>query len=125
MELSYCINRNQDGLVVVCCQNAEENCVIPSETVFEGKTYPVTEIGVSAFRGCTSLKSITIPDTVTNIDVWAFVGCSSLESITIPESFTSIGYCAFLVAVVLKPSPYLGTVVNYLNKHSELIPSVL
>ena len=55
----------------------------------------VTEIGNSAFYGCSSLKSITIPNGVTSIGDSAFFGCSSLTSITIPDGVTSIGASAF------------------------------
>ena len=50
----------------------------------------VTDIGYSAFEGCTSLTSITIPNSVTFIDDSAFYGCTSLTSITIPNGVTEI-----------------------------------
>ena len=55
----------------------------------------VTSIGERAFRGCSNLKRITIPDSVTNIGERAFDGCSNLKRITIPDSVTSIGKDAF------------------------------
>ena len=47
------------------------------------------------FQNCTSLTSVTIPDSVTSIGNTAFLGCTSLTSITIPDSVTSIGEYAF------------------------------
>ena len=61
--------------------NARE-LTIPDK--LEGKK--VTAIGNSAFFGCDSLTSITIPDSVTSIGNSAFSGRSSLTSVTIPNS---------------------------------------
>ena len=55
----------------------------------------VTSIGEAAFFGCTSLTSITIPDSVTSIGEEAFYKCTSLTSVTIPNSVISIGNKAF------------------------------
>lgn len=56
---------------------------IPSSVVLDGKTYPVSQIGLYAFSGCTSLKSVSIPASVTSIERNAFYGTSSLKTITL------------------------------------------
>jgi hypothetical protein len=59
-----------------------------------GSTF--TSIGSLAFLGCTSLTSITIPNSVTSIEDATFKDCVGLTSVTIPDSVTSsIGYQAF------------------------------
>ena len=45
----------------------------------------VTSIGASAFRGCSNLKSITIPSRVTSIGNSAFSGCSNLNAVYITD----------------------------------------
>ena len=55
----------------------------------------VTEIGYSAFAGCSSLTSVTIPDSVETIGVGAFAICSKLASVTIGDSVTTIPQGAF------------------------------
>ncbi|MGN0887081.1 MAG: leucine-rich repeat domain-containing protein [Candidatus Spyradenecus sp.] len=67
---------------------------------------PVVGLNYAAFRGCTSLVSVVIPESVTSIGDYAFCGCSSLTSAVIPDGVTAIGKFAFqgcssLVSVVI------------------------
>ena len=68
---------------------------IPQTVTYSGKTYSVTSIGDYAFYKCSSLTSVTIPNSVTSIGSSAFYECSSLTSVTIPNSVTTIGDDAF------------------------------
>ena len=55
----------------------------------------VKSIGGEAFSGCSGLKSVIIGNGVTSIGGEAFSGCSSLTEVTIPDSLTSIGSSVF------------------------------
>ncbi|MBR5984123.1 MAG: leucine-rich repeat protein [Bacteroidales bacterium] len=56
----------------------------------------VTNIGNSAFYGCSGLTSLTVGNSVENIGSSAFFNCSGLTgALTIPNSVTSIGNYAF------------------------------
>ena len=48
-----------------------------------------------AFNSCTSLTSVSMPDSVRSIGEHAFSYCGKLTTITIPDSVTSIGAAAF------------------------------
>ncbi|MBO6108523.1 MAG: leucine-rich repeat domain-containing protein [Eubacterium sp.] len=77
---------------------------IKSKVTFGGRDYTVTEIGTAtsnAFRDCTALTSVTIPNTVEEIDDSAFKNCTSLNSIVIPDSVEEIGDQAFFGCVSL------------------------
>ena len=69
--------------------------VIPESVEYRGETYPVTSIGVYAFKYCSELTSVTLPNCVTSIGESAFQGCSKLTSVILPNCVTTIGQSAF------------------------------
>ena len=68
---------------------------IPESVTYNDVDYNVTSIGEEAFRYCSSLISINIPESVTSIGAVAFYGCSSLSSIIIPDGVTSLESTVF------------------------------
>ena len=74
---------------------------IPETITYNGVKYSVTSLGEGAFYGCSSLQSVTIPNSVTTIRYCAFEECTALTSVNIPNSVTSIGECAFRNCEVL------------------------
>lgn len=71
-----------------------------SNTYTEGKGViefdgEVTAIYRSAFFGCSTLTSITLPNSVQTIGDRSFENCSSLATIAIPESVSTIGQAVF------------------------------
>lgn len=70
---------------------------IPSET----NGWPVTTIGTSCFFNCSSLTSVTIPDSIVSIQGWAF-GATGLTNVTIPNGVTNIGNNVFYYCYSLR-----------------------
>ena len=71
------------------------NVKIPETVTYNSNTYSVSSIGEEAFRYCSGLTSIVIPNSITSIGNYGFNDCSSLISVTIGNNVTSIGYDAF------------------------------
>ena len=129
----------RDSVEVYYNPEASGTVVIPALVTYNEQSYHVARIGFQAFRNCSALTSVVIPNSVTEIDVSAFQGtglisvvipnsvtkidetafydCTSLTSVTIPNSVTWIGRGAFwgctaLTSITIPNSvTYFGTEV--------------
>ncbi len=71
------------------------NITIPESISYNGHNLSVVAIDEAAFKDCSTLKSINLPNTITTIGDEAFSGCSSLKSINLPDVITSLGSSSF------------------------------
>ena len=55
----------------------------------------ITQIGSYAFRDCTSLKEVKLPESIQALGGECFKNCPSLEKINLPRTITSIGGSSF------------------------------
>ncbi len=69
---------------------------IPDTVYYDGGYYPVVGIGYQAFKDCTGLTAVTIPEGVTMLLNESFANCTSLTNITLPSTLTSIYNNAFV-----------------------------
>ena len=69
-------------------------------------------IGSSAFKNCSNIKTLNIPSSVTNIYGSAFQGCSRLTSISIPSSIISIQTSVFEGCSAIKSIIIPSTITN-------------
>ena len=82
---------------------------IPEKIHEKSGDYTVTAIGDDAFRGCSALKKVTIPQSVTSIGRAAFMNCTGLTSLTIKGVATSIGAVAFSTCTSLTSLSLVGS----------------
>lgn len=88
--ITYHLADNREAKVIGI-RTTSDQVEIPSAVDYKGIQYKVTSIGQSAFRHCSCITSIAIPDTVTRIGYWAFAHCEKLREIVIEHNFKSIG----------------------------------
>jgi len=85
-------NKRDDGYKVVGIGTCKDT-VINIPPTYNG--WPVTEIGVYAFKEQSNIVEVIIPNTVESIENEAFRNCSSLEKVTIADSVCKIGSYVF------------------------------
>lgn len=103
----YELNSNTLTAKVAGYSEKPEIVVIPSQVTVDSVptasgssfdldvVFTITEIGENAFRDCTDITSITLPETITNISASAFEGCPILWEVKLPSSLKSIDEYAF------------------------------
>lgn len=77
----------------------------------------VTNVGISAFYGCSGLTNIVIPDSVVGIGAKAFSGCNNLIDISVPDAVTEIRMNTFSNCTSLA-SATIGSSVTNIEAHA-------
>lgn len=75
----------------------------------------VTQIGLNAFSGATSLTSLTLSDGITTFNNQAFIEMHSLESFTFPSTLTTFGGSVFRFSNIKKFNNKIPSGVTYLQ----------
>ncbi|MCR4639981.1 leucine-rich repeat protein [Ruminococcus sp.] len=113
----FSYTKYSDHAVIEHCDMSAESAEIPES--IDG--VPVTEIGIYAFQ-MSSIKSVTIPDTVKEIGHWAFANCDGLTSVTIPDSVEKVGIRAFENCKSLKTIEFPDHIIEWNAKVFEGTP---
>lgn len=80
--------------------NAFQNCLDLIDIKFAGNT--LKTIGAYAFDGCSSLKSVALPDSVVTLGAYAFRNCSALINVNLSNNLTIIEDYTFYGCTNLK-----------------------
>ena len=108
IEDDYRVKYTADGLKLISAPHDTTAYIIKNGTQV---------IGNQAFDRCSSLESITIPDTVTGIYDLAFLECRKLTSVRIPDSVNTISARAFLRCSGLEEVQF-GKGVEYVGEEA-------
>lgn len=107
---------NGESLSAVAATKYTGAINIPSTVVAGGVTYNVTKIGAYAFRDCTGVTSVTLPNGLVEIGFVSFYNCG-LSALNIPDTVTtienSIANCTKLADVTLPNNPAFTTIPAY------------
>ncbi len=90
---------NQDDVTVMeCVQSATGEVVVPG--TYAGK--PVTKIYRDAFKHCSTITSVVLPESIMEIDNHAFDNCNQMESTELPNHLMKFGLNVFIHCEALK-----------------------
>ncbi|MGM9734754.1 MAG: leucine-rich repeat protein [Prevotella sp.] len=96
--MKYAVLSSDSGTcAIIGRQKGEDrpNIYISDHVQYRGRTYTVTEIADSAFKGDMNLVTVCFPSTLRRIGAGAFKECKKMISADIPDGVTYIGPTAF------------------------------
>lgn len=97
----YYIVTNRTNLIAAVSSGTTKysgDVVIPATVGANGQTYTITSIAAQAFLNCDQLRSITIGSEVRTIERQAFKGCTDLSELIIPDNVVSFTGDSYQVA---------------------------
>ena len=103
---------------------------LASEIVIPEKiaNVPIVRINSDAFKDCTGLTMMTLPNNLTSIGSDAFKNCTGLTKVTLPNSLTDIGYSQFdgctgiteVISLIENPSAVSGSFASIIYNNAVL-----
>ena len=80
-------------------------------------SYTVTAVGANAFKGNTTIQSVSFPSTLLTIGKNAFSDCVNLTEVTLPEKLTNLGSYAFSNCTKLSKITINSVCINNLDSY--------
>lgn len=105
VDAEFVLRKNAQGNTVAILGSGYNACtsqyfpgkvVVPATVELDGQAYPVGGVNDMAFRMCTELTHVTLPEGVERIGDFAFYGCRNLLEVDLPSTLKTIGSGAFI-----------------------------
>lgn len=92
----YSINADEETLTIIgYTEIIGSDLDIPAQVTYNEQSYRVVNIAKEAFKDCSYLKSVVLPEGLIFIDDRSFESCENLATITIPNSVINLGDYVF------------------------------
>ncbi len=124
-DFEYGVNESGDYEILGYTYNGSAKIDVEIPSSIDGR--PVTGIADDAFKAITSIKSVTIPDSITYIGNYAFFDCDYVTELVIPSSVASIGVGAFMECAALEKVTLpegLTEIANYTFMYCESLKDI-